>query len=557
MVWCNGSGIARQAYLHDSARNRDTAFTAEERIRIGIDGLLPPSIESIETQASRVLCNVRARPTAIDKYRYLSALQRSNETLFYRVVLDHLEELLPIVYTPTVGQACLEWSTHYERPAGLYLTARHRGRIASVLRNWPRRDVRVIVVTDGGRILGLGDLGANGMGIPIGKLALYTLCAGIRPEMCLPITLDLGTDTRALLDDPMYLGTREARMRGTAWDDFLDEFIRAVEEVFPGSLVQFEDFNTAAAFRLLARYRDKLCCFNDDIQGTGAMGLAGLKCATRACGVDVTQQRILFAGAGEAGLGIGSMVITAMVCAGLPEPDAHGRCLFMDSKGLVVASRADLSAHKRPFAQHREWKADLLSAIEAFRPTALIGASGQPGLFTRPVLEAMARWNERPIVFALSNPLSKAECTAEQAYTFTGGRAIFAGGTAFAPVIVGGRTLVPGQGNNSLVFPGVGLGAMLSGTRRVTDEMFFAAAAAVASEVTESDLACGRVFPAASCLRAVAAKVAAAVAEVAYEQDMATEARPAHLLEHAASVMYQPRYGALESTAGARLTGMA
>jgi malate dehydrogenase (oxaloacetate-decarboxylating)(NADP+) len=346
MVWCNEFGNAGQAYLHDSARNRDTAFTAEERVQFGIDGLLPPSIESIEIQAARVLCNVRARPTAIDKYHYLSALQRSIETLFYRVVLDHLEELLPIVYTPTVGQACLEWSTHYERPAGLYLTARHRGRITEVLRNWPRREVRVIVVTDGGRILGLGDLGANGMGIPIGKLALYTVCAGIRPEMCLPITLDVGTDNRALLDDPLYLGMRESRMTGPAWDDFLDEFVRAVEDVFPGALVQFEDFNTAAAFRLLARYSDRLCCFNDDIQGTGAMGLAGLQCAARIGERDLTQQRILFAGAGEAGLGIGSMVTAAMIRAGLPERDARA----LQPSGVAGVMRTSRSQSASPYS---------------------------------------------------------------------------------------------------------------------------------------------------------------------------------------------------------------
>jgi malate dehydrogenase (oxaloacetate-decarboxylating)(NADP+) len=527
--------------LADPLRNRGTACTLAQRQRLGLDGLLPPRVETIEEQASRVLANVRGKPGALEKYRYLSALQAANETLYYRVLVDHLEELLPVVYTPTVGEACQQWSAIYERPRGLYLSARHRGRVAEVLRNWPR-PAGVIVVTDGGRILGLGDLGANGMGIAIGKLALYSACAGVAPQLCLPVALDVGTNNESLLADPFYLGERRKRMTGEPWDALLEEFLAAVEAVFPGAIVQFEDFNSAAAFRLLARYRERLCCFDDDVQGTGAMGLAGLQAAGRITGRRLAEQRILFAGAGEACLGIGALVIAAMQREGLPQAQARERCLFIDSRGLVTTHRRDLADFKQPFAQDRAPAADLCAAIESFRPTALIGASGKGGLFTQPVLEAMARLSERPIVFALSNPTVKSECSAEQAYAWTGGRAVFAAGSPFAPVALAGRTHTPGQANNSFVFPGVGLGLLLTGARRVTDEMFFAAARALAAQVSAADLERGRVFPAAGCMREVAAAVAAAVAAVAHDQGHATRPRPADLAAEAARIMYVPRY---------------
>jgi malate dehydrogenase (oxaloacetate-decarboxylating)(NADP+) len=528
--------------LSDPLHNRGTAFTHEDRLRLGIEGLLPPRVESLEEQAARVLANVRGKTSQLEKYRYLSALQAENETLFYRALLDNLGEMLPIVYTPTVGEACLEWSRIYERPRGLYISAQHRGRVTELLRNWPRRGVGVIVVTDGGRILGLGDLGANGMGIPIGKLALYTACAGVRPELCLPVTLDVGTDNEPLRNDPLYLGEREKRMTGGPWDSLLEEFLAATQAVFPGVIVQFEDFNSASAFRLLRRYRDLLCCFNDDVQGTGAMGLAGLYTAGRVTGKKLSQQRILFVGAGEACLGIGGIVIAAMRREGLSEAEARQRSLFVDSKGLVIASRKDLVEHKRPFAQDRAPVPDLLAAVESFRPTVLIGASGKGGLFTQPVLEAMARVNERPVVFALSNPTSKAECTAEQAYAWTNGRAVFASGSPFGPVTAGGRVHVPGQGNNSSIFPGVGLGLLLSASNRVTDEMFFAAAQALAAQVSAADLEQGSIFPAAARLREVAAAVATAVAGVAYEQGHAANPQLADIPAEAVRAMYVPRY---------------
>jgi malate dehydrogenase (oxaloacetate-decarboxylating)(NADP+) len=531
------------ASLHDPLRNKGTAFTRDERSRLGIDGLLPPRVESIEEQAARALANVREKASALEKYRYLSALQAENETLFYRVLLDHLEEMLPIVYTPTVGDACLQWSRIYERPRGIYLSFRHRGRIAEVLARWPRRQVGVIVVTDGGRILGLGDLGANGMGITVGKLALYTACAGVRPELCLPVALDVGTDNEALRSDPLYLGTREKRMTGEPWNALLEEFVTAAQSAFPGVVVQFEDFNGACAFSLLHRYRDRLCCFNDDVQGTGAMGLAGLYAAGRITGKSLPEQRILFVGAGEACLGIGGTVAAALRRTGLSESEARDRCLFVDSKGLVVASRKDLSAQKRPFAQDRPPLPDLHAAIESFRPTALVGATGKGGLFTQAVLEAMARLNDRPIVFALSNPTSKAECSAEQAYAWTEGRAIFAAGSQLEPVKIGGRVHAPGQGNNSYIFPGVGLGLLLSGAKRMSDEMFLAAAEALAARASDADLEQGRVFPVATRMREVAAAVAAAVAAKAHEQGHASRPRPPDLRAEAARCMWTPDYG--------------
>jgi len=530
------------ARLRDPGFNKGTAFSHAERMQLAIDGLLPPCVESLQKQVARVLANVRSLASPLEKYRYLSALQYENETLFYRVVLDYPEEMMPVVYTPTVGQACLEWSRIYERPRGLYLSERHRGRMVEVLRSWPRGPVGVIVVTDGGRILGLGDLGANGMAIPVGKLALYTACAGVRPESCLPVTLDVGTDNEPLRNDPLYIGERRSRMIGASWDALLEEFLLATQTVFPGAIVQFEDFNGACAFRLLLRYRERLCCFNDDIQGTGAMGLAGLYAACRLTGATLSEQRMLFVGAGEACLGIGATVIAAMRREGLSESESKLRCLFMDSKGLVLVARGDLAAHKRPYAQDRHPVPDLPAAIESFRPTALIGATGQGGLFTQPVLEAMARLNERPIVFALSNPTSKSECTAEQAYAWTEGRVLYASGGQCASVTYADCVHVPGQANNSHIFPGVGLGLLVARARRVTDEMFLAAGQALAAQVTDADLTQGRLFPAATQMREVATAVAVAVATMAHEQGHAAAPWSAELHHDVALAMYEPCY---------------
>jgi malate dehydrogenase (oxaloacetate-decarboxylating)(NADP+) len=539
----DGHANPGRASLRDPLVNRGTAFPSSDRTRLGLDGLLPPRVETIDEQVARVFDNVRAKASPLEKYLYLAALQNENETLFYRAVLDDLPGMLPLVYTPTVGQACLEWSRWHRVPRGLYITPAHRGRVAGILRSWPRRDVGIIVVTDGGRILGLGDLGMNGMGIPIGKLALYTACAGVPPAACLPVTLDVGTDTARVRDDPLYLGLRTPRLTGAPYDALVEEFVEATQAVFPGAVVQFEDFNNANAFRLLARHRERLCCFNDDVQGTGAMGLAGLYSAARSTGNRVRDQRILFVGAGEACLGIGASALHAMQQEGLAEADARERCLFVDSRGTLVASRPGLPAPKRAVAQDRAPFADLVATIAAFRPTTLIGACGQPGMFDRPVLEALAAVTPRPVVFALSNPTSRSECTAAEAYRWTAGRAIFASGSPFDPVTAGSRTLSPGQANNAFIFPGVGLGLMLSGARHATDAMFFAAAQALAAQVTVADLDAGRVFPAQSRMRDVAAAVASAVARVAFDSGLARHAKPADLEAAARGAMYVPAYG--------------
>lgn len=528
--------------LYDPALNKGTAFTEEERDALCLRGLLPPHVSTQEEQVMRVMNNFRRKPNDLERYIHMMALQSRNETLFYRIVIEYLEEMMPIIYTPTVGQACQEYGHIFRRPRGLFVSLEDRGRVAQVLSNWPREDVRIIVVTDGERILGLGDLGANGMGIPVGKLGLYTACAGVAPSYCLPVTLDVGTNNESLLDDPLYIGLRQRRARGEAYDAFVDEFIRAARDVFPGVLVQFEDFANLNAFRLLEKYRNEICTFNDDIQGTGGVALAGLYSALRITGGRLTDQKLLFLGAGEAGMGISDLVVAAMIDEGLAEAEARQRCWFVDSKGLVVKGRGDLADHKRPYAHDHEFIPDFLSAVKALKPTAIIGVSGQSGAFTQPVVEAMAEFNERPIVFALSNPTSKAECTAEQAYTWTNGRAVFASGSPFSPVTLNGQTFVPGQGNNAYVFPGVGLGAIVSGARIVTDEMFFAAAKALADLVLEADLAQGLVYPPLSKIREVSAVIAETVAEVAYRRELATKPRPQDLLAHVKAEMYEPVY---------------
>jgi malate dehydrogenase (oxaloacetate-decarboxylating)(NADP+) len=530
--------------LHDPALNKGTAFTARERDALQLRGLLPPRILTQAEQVEKVLEGLRGKAD-IDKYVELMSLQDRNERLFYRVVSDHLDEMMPLIYTPTVGLACQRYGHLWQRPRGLFVSSLDRGHVIDVLRNWPEADIRTIVVTDGERILGLGDLGANGMGIPAGKLSLYTACAGIDPAWSLPVTLDVGTDNAELLADPLYAGLPERRLRGEAYDALVDEFMQGVATLYPRALVQFEDFGNQNAFRILARYRDRACCFNDDIQGTAAVTLAGLYSAMRLIpGGRLADQRLLFLGAGEAGTGIADLVVAAMAAEGLPAPDARQRCWFVDSKGLVTSTRDDLAAHKRPYAHDHAPVGDLVTAIQTLRPTALIGASGQPQTFTRPVLETMAALNERPIIFALSNPTTKSECTAEQAYAATGGRAIFASGSPFAPVMFDGHVRVPGQANNAYIFPGVALGVVTSRARRVTDPMFLVAARTLASEVAEDDLSQGRVYPPLARIRAISAAIAAAVAGVAYDAGLAAEPHPGDLRAFIEAQMYDPEYEA-------------
>jgi malate dehydrogenase (oxaloacetate-decarboxylating)(NADP+) len=470
------------------------------------------------------------------------ALQDRDEKLFYRLILDHLEELVPIIYTPTVGRACQEYGHIFRRPRGIFVSLEDAGQVASVLCNWPYKDVRVIVVTDGERILGLGDLGADGMGIPVGKLSLYTVCGGIDPMLCLPVTIDVGTNNEELLRDPLYIGRGHRRVRGPIYDALIKEFIEAVQGLFPHALIQFEDFGNKNAFRLLAEYRNKVCAFNDDIQGTAAVVLAGLHTAARFTKKPLAEQRYLFFGAGEAGTGIADLLVEEMKNGGLSEEAARGCCWFVDSKGLVVSSRRDLSEHKVCYAHHFSFVVDPLSIIEAVRPAAIIGVSGQPGIFNERILKRMGELNERPIIFALSNPTSKSECSAEAAYRFTGGRAIFASGSPFDPVVLDGRTFIPSQGNNAYIFPGIGLGIVSIQSRRVTDRMILAAARALAAEVTETDLAEGRIYPPLAHIREVSVKVALAVASEAYDQELAAAPRPPNLASHIRAQVFMPRY---------------
>ncbi len=528
--------------LHDPVRNKGTAFTEAEREALDLRGLLPPRVLGQHLQVQRMMETLRGRASDLERYESMVALQDRNETLFYRVLLDHLEELMPIVYTPTVGQACQEFGHIFRRPRGLYVSAYDRGHVRQVLRNWPHADVRIIVVTDGERILGLGDQGADGMGIPIGKLSLYSACAGIHPTQTLPVMLDVGTDNESLLQDPLYLGIPRHRLRGEAYDDLIEEFFQAVAEVFPNAVVQLEDFATRNAFRLLSRYRSRFCTFNDDIQGTAAVTLAGIYSALRVTGTGLGDHPFLFLGAGEAGIGIADLVVSALAEAGMSEGEARLRCWFFDSRGMVVGCRTDLAEHKRPYAHDAPFTDDLVEAVRGLRPGVLIGVSGQPRTFTERVLRAMAEIHARPIVFALSNPTSRSECTAEEAYRWTEGRALFASGSPFDPVELGGRRFVPGQGNNAYVFPGVGLGLIASRARACTDEMFFVAARTLAGMVQDGDLRQGRVYPPLTRIREVSAQIAEAVAAVAFERGLARAEQPDDIGAVVRQGMFDPTY---------------
>jgi malate dehydrogenase (oxaloacetate-decarboxylating)(NADP+) len=521
--------------------NKGTAFTREERDKLGLRGLLPPLVLTQDQQAERIMFNLRKLSDPLQKYVALNALHDRNETLFFRVVIDNIDEIMPLIYTPTVGLACQKYGQVFQRPRGIFISTEDRGRIAEVLRNWPHR-ARMIVVTDGERILGLGDLGANGMGIPVGKLALYTGCGGIPPEQCLPVTIDVGTNNTELLGDPYYVGLRQRRVTGPAYDELIEEFITAAHEVFPGVVIQFEDFANHNAFRLLEKYRERIPTFNDDIQGTAAVALAGVFSALRVTGSKLRDQQFLFLGAGEAAVGIANLIAAAMVADGLSEAEARKRCWLFDSQGLVVGGRQKLASHKIPYAHDHERIDDFVAAIKALKPTGIIGVAAVGGTFTREVLEEMTKLNKRPIVFALSNPTSQSECTAEEAYRWTGGRALFACGSPFNPVTLDGKTFVPRQGNNSYIFPGIGLGALASGTRRISDEVFMAAAHRLAHLVSESDLEQGSLYPALSRTREVSAHIGAAVSEAAYARNLTDRKKPADLLRDVESQMYAPTY---------------
>ena len=542
----NGGGncsLPRGTNLLQNPRlNKSTAFSEAEREALGLVGLLPEGVDTEELQLKRVHFQLSHKTTDLEKYIFLSSLQDNDEILFYRTLMSDPAHFMPLVYTPTVGEACQKFAHILRRPKGLYVSIRRRGRVRDVLRNWPEKDVRFIVVTDGERILGLGDLGASGMGIPIGKLALYTACAGVPPKLTLPVTLDVGTNNESLLADPFYLGLRQPRVRGAAYDDFIDEFVTAVQEAYPRCCIQFEDFANFHAVPLLATYRDKVCCFNDDIQGTASVALAGIFAALRILKSKLSDQTFLFLGAGSAGTGIADLVCQTMLREGLAIEEARRRCWLVNSKGLVESTRTDLADFQKDYAHPHPRVNDFLGAVESIRPTAIIGVSTMPKLFSRGVIEAMARINRRPIIFPLSNPTSRSECTAEEAYEWSQGRAIFASGSPFAPVQVGGKTLVPGQGNNVYIFPAMGMAIYATQARRVTDEMFIEAAKSVAEQVTPENLDMGLIYPPQSAILCTSLQVAQKVAELIFERGLAGVERPAEIKDFIQSKVYRPEY---------------
>jgi malate dehydrogenase (oxaloacetate-decarboxylating)(NADP+) len=539
------------ALLQDPKLNKGTAFTEEEREAFDLVGLLPSEVESEGTQVRRVLQHLAAKPTDLERYIYLVGLADRNETLFFRVVMSDPARFLPIVYDPTVGEACLKFGHIFRRARGLYLSVKHKGHLAEVMRNWPTRDIRVICATSGGRILGLGDLGANGMGIPIGKLQLYTACAAVPPDCLLPVHMDVGTTNQTLINDPLYLGLRQPRISEAELDELMDEFVGAVQEVFPGCCIHFEDWKGVDAMRLLARYRDKVSCYNDDIQGTGAVTLAGLYSGLRVTGGKLSQQRILFLGAGSAGVGIADLIAAGMAEEGLSLDEARARISLFDVNGLLESSRSDLFEFQKPYAHPHAPSRDFLATIEELKPTAIIGVSTVGRTFTKQVVEAMSRLNERPIIFALSNPTDHAECTAEEAYAWSNGRAIYAAGVQFPPVRVGTKTLIPSQCNNFYIFPAVGLAIVATKARRVTDEMFIVAAKALTDLVTPAELDSGLMYPPQTNIVKTEVAVAVKVVETIFERGLCGEgvAKPRDVAAFVEAQLYTPEYPSLVPSA--------
>lgn len=530
------------ALLKDPARNKGTAFTLEERRRWGLEGLLPPAVTTIELQVARRHAEIANLDDDLQKYLVLSDLQARNETLFYAVLMSDPATYMPLVYTPTVGEACQKFGHIFRAARGMYLPISARGRVREILGNWPERDVRFIVVTDGERILGLGDLGAGGMGIPLGKLALYTACAGVPPHVGMPVVLDVGTNNQDLLDDPLYLGLRQNRVRGDEYFAFVDEFVAAVQALYPKCCIQWEDFANFNAVPILARYRDRVCTFNDDIQGTAGVALAGVYAASRINGRKLTEQRFLFLGGGAAGSGIAELISRAMALEGLAPDAARARNALFDINGLIVQSRDDLADFQKPFALDHAPVAHFVDAVRALRPTAIIGVSAVPKLFTREVIEAMAEINERPIIFPYSNPTSRSECTAEEAYRWSDGRAIFASGSPFPPIEIAGHHFVPGQGNNVYIFPAMGMAVYATDASRVTDAMFITAARAVAAQVTEDNLATGLIYPPQSRIRDASLHVAERVAAQIFDSGLARVPRPDDIGALIRDRAYRPVY---------------
>eukprot|EP01114_Cavostelium_apophysatum_P013495 TRINITY_DN3281_c0_g1_i2.p1 TRINITY_DN3281_c0_g1~~TRINITY_DN3281_c0_g1_i2.p1 ORF type:complete len:559 (-),score=151.85 TRINITY_DN3281_c0_g1_i2:33-1709(-) len=538
--------LTKRAILSNRVFNKGTAFTAEERVTLGIRGLLPPTIETIEIQSERVIQQFRSLTRPLEKYIFIQSLKERNETLFYYVLTHHLEEMLPIVYTPTVGDACLNFAHIWRVSEGMYFSDQDKGSIRSMMDNWDQ-EVDIIVVTDGSRILGLGDLGANGMGIPIGKLSLYVAAAGFHPSRTLPVLLDTGTNNQTNLTDPLYLGLKHKRLGDDQYYPFVDEFLAAAKDKWPNALLQFEDFSNEHCFELLERYRDKQLCFNDDIQGTGAVVASGFINACKVSGVSIDKQRVVFFGAGSAGIGVADTIVAVMVQKlNITKEQARKSFYFVDSKGLVTKNRGDtLASFKVPYARDDfdTQYTNLLDVIKAVKPTGLIGLSGMPQSFTEEIIKELASHSKVPVIFSLSNPTSKAECSAEQAFTWTEGRCIFASGSPFAPTTLNGKTYYAGQGNNMYIFPGLGFGSFLARSKKVSDRMIIAATTTLSDFVTEEELARGQIYPRLNKIREISAIIAAKVIEVAFEEGHAQlTPKPNDLLSFVRQNMFDPVY---------------
>jgi malate dehydrogenase (oxaloacetate-decarboxylating)(NADP+) len=528
--------------LQDPSRNKSTAFTETEKQALGLVGLVPDITESEELQLQRVNLQLAQKNTDLERYIYLMNLLDHNETLFYRTVMSDPARFLPIVYDPTIGEACLKFGHIYRQARGMYLSITRQGKVKEILKNWPQKDVRFICVTDGGRILGLGDLGANGAGIPIGKLQLYTACAGVPPQYLLPMYLDAGTNNEQYLHDPLYLGMRKARPSTAELYSFVDEFVEAVQEVFPKCCIHFEDWTGADAVRLLQRYRDKYCVYNDDVQGTAGITLAGMINATKIKGTKLKDEKYLFLGAGSAGIGLADLLCSALVAQGMSLKEAQSRVYMFDINGLLEASRTDLLDFQKPYAHQHAPTRDFVAAIESIKPTTMIGVSTIGGAFHQKVIETMARINERPVILALSNPTEHAECTPEQAYIWSKGKAIYAAGVQFAPVRYNGQTFLPGQANNFYIFPAVGMAIFATQAKRVTDEMFIEAGQAVADQVPPDLLKQGLLYPLQSNILEAEIQTAARVAKLVFDSGLATVPRPTDMVAFIRKHVYKPEY---------------
>ena len=528
--------------LHDPSLNKSTAFTEAEKQALGLVGLIPDITENGDLQLQRVNLQLAEKPTDLERYIYLTNLLDHNETLFYRTVMSDPARFLPIVYDPTIGEACLKFGHIYRQPRGMYLSMARRGMVKEILKNWPQKDVRFICVTDGGRILGLGDLGANGAGIPIGKLQLYTACAGVPPQYLLPMYLDAGTNNEQYLHDPLYLGMRKPRPSTEDLYSFVDEFVLAVQEVFPKCCIHFEDWTGKDAVQLLQRYRGKYSVYNDDVQGTAGITLAGMINATKIKGTKLKDEKYLFLGAGSAGIGLADLLCSALVAQGVSLKQAQSRVYMFDINGLLESTRKDLFDFQLPYAHLHAPTRDFVTAIDSIKPTTIIGVSTIGGAFNQRVIEAMTRINERPVILALSNPTEHAECTPEQAYTWSKGKAIYAAGVQFPPVHYNGQTFLPGQANNFYIFPAIGMAIFATQAKRVTDEMFIEAGQAVADQVPSELLKQGLLYPLQSNILESEIQTAARVAKLVFESGLATVSRPTDMIAFIRKHVYKPEY---------------